>query len=428
MRGRDGAGKLGVFYGWWIVLAVFLNYFWAVALTYYGFAVFTPSLVSSLRLTRAQVMQGFVLGYVVVGSLFGFFAGALIDRLGARRVIRAGIGLVGLSLVLMGKMENLWQYYLLSITEVLGFVLSGPIPNQVLICNWFRVKRGQAMGYAYLGGGFGGAAAPVLDHFLIERFGWRRAFEILGLLILLILLPVVQWVIRSAPRDIGLFPDGAKSVTPPCAGGMAQKGLTGRAVRNRNFWLILAGTTLVIGAIGTVVQHLILFLKDEGYSGAWASAVLSSIVLSSLAGRVVVGYLADRYEKKNVMAFFYLLLAVCIPLLFLAHNPPVVWGFALLFGFGMGADYMLIPLVTAESFGLEALGKLLSLIISVYSIGQWVGPALAGRIFDAYHSYDPAWFITIAAAVLGAASAYAISPGSQLSPASSDSPYPCAPG
>jgi MFS family permease len=414
MRGRDGATTLGVFYGWWIVLAVFLNYFWAVALTYYGIAVFTPSLVSSLKLTRAQVMQGFVLGYVVVGSLFGFFAGALIDRLGPRRVIRAGIGLVGLSLVLMGKMENLWQYYLLSVTEVLGFVLSGPIPNQVLICNWFRVKRGQAMGYAYLGAGFGGAAAPVLDHFLIERFGWRRAFEILGLLILLILLPVVQWVIRSAPRDIGLSPDGVKSMPPSGAGELAQKGLTGRAVRNRNFWLILAGTTLVIGAIGTVVQHLILFLKDEGYSAAWASAVLSSIVLSSLAGRVVVGYLADRYEKKNVMAFFYLLLAVCIPLLFLARNPQVVWGFALLFGFGMGADYMLIPLVTAESFGLEALGKLLALIISVYSIGQWVGPALAGRIFDAYHSYDPAWIIAIAAGVLGAATAYAISPGSQL--------------
>jgi MFS family permease len=420
MRGRDSTATRSVFYGWWIVLAVFLNYFWAVALTYYGFAVFTPSLVSSLGLTRAQVMQGFVLGYVVVGSLFGFFAGVLIDRLGARRVIRAGIGLVGLSLVLMGKMENLWQYYLLCVTEVLGFVLSGPIPNQVLICNWFRVKRGQAMGYAYLGGGFGGAVAPVLDHFLIGRFGWRRAFEILGLLILLILLPVAQWVIRSAPCDIGLFPDGATNMPSSGAEATAQKGLTGRAVRTGNFWLILVGTTLVIGAIGTVVQHLILFLKDEGYSAAWASAVLSSVVLSSLAGRVVVGYLADRYKKKNVMAFFYLLMAVCIPLLFLAHNPPAVWGFALLFGFGMGADYMLIPLVTAESFGLEALGKLLALIISVYSVGQWVGPALAGRIFDAYHSYDPAWVITMAAGALGAASAYAISPGPQLNPARSD--------
>jgi hypothetical protein len=70
-----------------------------------------------------------------------------------------------------------------------------------------------------------------------------------------------------------------------------------------------------------------------------------------------------------MMAFFYLLMAVCVPLVFLADNPPAVWGFALLFRFGVGADYMLIPLVTAESFGLEALGKLLALIISVYSIG-----------------------------------------------------------
>ena len=155
---------------------------------------------------------------------------------------------------------------------------------------------------------------------------------------------------------------------------------------------------------------MILFLKGQGYSLGAASRVSSSLLVSSLAGRVIVGYIADRYSRKNVMALFYLLLAVAIPLLFAAQRPAAVWGFALLFGFAMGADYMLIPLVTADCFGLPALGKLLSLIIMGYSLGQWFVPWLAGRIFDAHRNYDLAWILMATAAVLGAALIYAIAP------------------
>ena len=121
-----------------------------------------------------------------------------------------------------------------------------------------------------------------------------------------------------------------------------------------------------------------------------------------------MGYLVDRYNKKNVMALFYLLLALAIPLLFLARQPAALWAFALIFGFAMGADYLLIPLVTAECFGLAALGKLLSLIIMADSLGQFFGPVLAGRIFEATHSYDLAWSIITTAGILGAAAIYAV--------------------
>ena len=114
------------------------------------------------------------------------------------------------------------------------------------------------------------------------------------------------------------------------------------------------------------------------------------------------------------MALFYLALGLAIPLLFLVQQPAAVWGFALLFGFAMGADYMLIPLVTADCFGLSALGKLLSLIIMGYSLGQWFAPWLAGKIFDAYRSYDLAWIIMSLAAALGAALIYAIAPDRRL--------------
>lgn len=407
-----------IFYGWWIVLAAFLNLFFSVGIVYYGFPVFYPSMVSAVGFTRAQLTQGFLLGFVVAGLLFGLLAGVLIDRLGPRQVIRVGIWCVGLPLILMGHMTHLWQYYFLCIWEVFGYVLTGPIPNQVLISNWFRLKRGRAMGAAYLGLGIGGAVSPLLINSLIQGFGWRRAFEIIGAMILVVLFPVSQWITRSTPRDLNLLSDGALRVALPNETEVIDReavlGMNvSQAVYTKNFWLIVAGCTLTIGAIGGVTQHLILFLTGEGYSLGSASRVSSALLVSSLAGRVIVGYFADSYSRKNVMALFYLVLALAIPLLFATPRPAAVWGFALLYGFAMGADYMLIPLVTADCFGLSALGKLLSLIIMGYSLGQWFGPWVAGRIFDTYHTYNPAWIMMSVAAIVGAALIYAIQPDRQ---------------
>jgi MFS family permease len=398
-----------VFYGWWIVLAAFLDLFFAVGLVFYGLPVFYTSLVDSLHFTRSQVAQGLFLGFVIVSPASGFM-GALIDRIGARRVLRVGILLVALPIALMGGMTHLWEYYVLCIVEVVGYVLAGPIANQVLVANWFQAKRGRAMGYAYLGLGFGGVAAPVLAAYLIGGLGWRRAFVIIGALIAVVLLPVAQWLTRSAPGEMGLLADGVEPGRAPEGAGQAPSFSLRAAVRTANFWLILVGSTLTIGAIGTVIQQFVLFLRDKGYTTVQASHVSSGLLFAGLAGRVAVGYLVDRYNKKNIMALFYLLLALAIPLLFLAQKPAALWLFALIFGFAMGADYLLIPLVTAECFGLGALGKLLSLIIMADSLGQFFGPVLAGKIFEATHSYDLAWSIITAAGILGAAAIYAVRP------------------
>ena len=404
-----------VFYGWWIVLAAFLNLFFAVGIVFYGLPVFYPSLVDSLQFSRQQATTGMFLGFAAVAPVFGLLVGALIDRLGARLAILIGIGFVGVSLILMGSVHTLRQYYLLCFTEVVGYVLAGPIPNQVLIANWFRALRGRAMGYAYLGLGFGGTVSPLLIHWLIEHFGWRKAFEAIGTVILAALFPVGIWLTRSAPGELGLVPDGGprEPAAAAPAAARAPSRTTREALGTANFWLLLTGSTLVIGAIGTVIFHFVLFVRDEGYSSGWASRALSILLFSSLAGRVVVGYFADWFTRKNVMALFYLMLALAIPILLWHHHARALIAFAILFGFAMGADYMLIPLVAADCFGLSALGKILALIIMADSLGQSFGPVMAGHIFDTRHSYDLAWVIITAAGLIGAGAVYLIRSGGE---------------
>jgi MFS family permease len=413
-----------IFYGWWIVAVVFLNLFFTVGFIFYGFPVFYPSFVVALGFTRAQVTQGFLVGFLLVGLPFGFWAGSLIDRVGARWVILPGIAFIGLPLIAAGSITHLWQYEVLCVAEVIGYTLAGPIANQVLITQWFRLRRGRAMGYAYLGLGLSGVVFPLAASSLIRAYGWRHALEIIGTLILVVLFPIGLLVTRSSPFEMGLAPDGLPSV-PSDIQPSESPGLhtSLAALRTRNFWLLLAGCALVIGAINSVIQHFILFMKDQGYSGAIASRYLSILLAASLASRILVGYLADSFPKKNTMAFFYLLLGVSIPLLYFAHAPAALLGFVAIFGVAMGADYMLIPLVTAQCFGVSALGKLLAVIIMGYSIGQWVAPWLTGRIFDHYHSYTPAWMLLAFGSVLGSAAIYGICiPGTAEPPDRKPSP------
>ena len=401
----------GLFYGWWIVVAAFLNLFFAVGIIFYGFPVFYPALVDALGFTRAQVTQGFLLGFLIVGLPCGYVAGVVIDRLGARWVTVAGTLCIGASLLLMGRMTKLWEYEALCILEVTGYVLAGPIANQVLVARWFTKRRGRAMGLAYLGLGLGGVAAPKLVNYLIHTWGWRSSLQIVGVLIMVVLIPVGILITRSTPEEKGLLPDGEKI---PAASGQAAVAAAGApsavsaALATSNFWLILLGSTLAIGAIGGLIQNFILFLKDQGYSAAVASTFMSELLAASLCGRVIVGYIADRFLKKNTMAVFYFVVGASLTLLSVTHQPAAVWMFAILFGFAMGADYMLVPLVTAESFGTASLGKLLALIISGYSLGQWGAPWIAGKIFDARHSYQLAWQILAVAGILGAAAIYAV--------------------
>jgi MFS family permease len=123
-----------------------------------------------------------------------------------------------------------------------------------------------------------------------------------------------------------------------------------------------------------------------------------------------VGYVADRLTKKNTIPFFYLLIGAAVLLLGMSNASLAIWVFAVCFGFAMGADYMLIPLVAAKCFGTQSLGKILALIIMGYSLGQSGAPWLVGRIFDATHSYQLGWRLMGSAAVAGAIVVWRINP------------------
>ena len=161
-----------------------------------------------------------------------------------------------------------------------------------------------------------------------------------------------------------------------------------------------------IGAVGGTNQHLKLFLSlDRGYSQGDAARIISLVLAMSIGGRLLMGWLADRIPKKQVMLLIYLLVAVSIPLLFLASSTRAMYAFAIVFGLGLGGEYLIIPLIAAEIFGVKVLGRLLGVILTADGVAEAVSPMLIGYLRDVNGSYRFGFFLLIAIALAGAAAA-----------------------
>src|SRR5713226_6319367 len=172
-----------------VAMTGFLALFSIVGLALYGLPFYYDFMVKEFGWTRTQVTSGNALSKLLIGPLFGFIAGWIVDRFGPRRLMLAGILMAGIALIGLSVMSALWMFYFFYLFNALGYVCGGPLPNQVLLSRWFDRSRGKAMGIAYLGIGLGGAAVPWISNTLVQHFGWQAALRTLGVLIIVIALP-----------------------------------------------------------------------------------------------------------------------------------------------------------------------------------------------------------------------------------------------
>jgi MFS family permease len=371
----------------------FLALFAIVGLALYGLPFFYDFLVRDFGWTRAQVTSGNALSKLLVGPLFGFGAGWVIDRFGPRRLMIAGILMAGIALVGLGSITSLAGFYFFYLFNAIGYICGGPLPNQVLLSRWFTRGRGRAMGFAYLGIGLGGALVPLLGVALTNAFGWHGALRVLGVLIVAIALPLALRV-PETPQGVV-----ASAHTP----SLVPTAAVGEVVRTRAFYLLMIGSMCSIAAVGAANQNLKLFLSiDHGYSQGDAATVASLVLAFSLVGRLSMGWLADRWPKKHVMLLIYLLVASSLPLLLVASTPRAIMVFAIVFGIGLGGEYMVIPLMAAELFGVRVLGRAMGIVLAADGVAEAVAPVLVARMRDVSGSYSSGFLLLIGFALTGA--------------------------
>jgi OFA family oxalate/formate antiporter-like MFS transporter len=400
------------YYGWWVAIAAAMIILVASASPLYVFSALIEPLEEEFGWSRAAIGAGPSIGAVMFGVTTPI-AGYLVDRVGVRRLLLAGVLLVGGGNVLISQIQALWHFYIAVTLIGVGMSSAGLPVCAVAVAHWFAKRRGRALGIASAGAGATGIMV-LLTPLLIGLFDGRTGVMVLGIVQLAICIPLALTV-RNRPEEIGLLPDGepsglgepSSSPSPEPAesgggsSGMEQpQGLTiGQALHARSFWLLAPALVLTwVGSLAVII-HLIPYLDESaGFTEEGAALIAMGIPFGSLVGRLGFGWLADYLSKRWLLTAAWLLQGSGILIFAAVHSPWQAVIFLVVFTPGYGGAITMLPALLAEYFGLRALGGIQGLLWGSGTLGGFLGPILAGAVYDMVDSYRPAFLVMALAA------------------------------
>lgn len=377
LAAEPAAGEHSAAYpGWRVTAASAVGVFVGFAsLFVYTFALFLKPLVDEFGWSRQDVSAAFGFAAVTV-AVCSPPLGYLLDRYGPVRVIVPCVTVFGLAFASLSLLTpQLWHLYAVSV--VLGCAGNGTaqMAYSRAVSSWFDARRGMALALMMCGGATGALVLPPLAQHLIGAIGWRGAYATLGLAVVVIGVPVVLLFVRERPRSSG-------SARMRDGGATAADGL-----RSLVFWILVV--VLFVGSIAQngALAHLAALLTDRGVSPDGAALALSTMGAASLCGRLVTGWLLDRFFAARVSFALLALAGAGVLLLAHAHTLGAGIAAAALIGFGMGGEADVTPYLLTRYFGLRSFSMLYGFTWTAYAFAGAIGPVLMGRAFDLTGSY-----------------------------------------
>ena len=386
MTQPGGTGDIGEFArGWPIVVSSLLGIGCGLAaLPFYTLGVFAPHLAAQFGWSIGQIMGALTvttLSLVIAGPI----AGMLCDRYGTRPVALVSLVLFGLSYCSLAWLGgSLWQYYLTFLVISLVGVGTLPITFTRTVNRCFDRNRGLALGLAMMGTGLFGILCKPLLAWVIAGHGWRAGFLLLGALPLMVALPACFLLFRGTGSGAG------------APGVAALPGLTrAEALRTWRFWLIALVLLPISFALAGTVPNLEGILTDHGFSPALILRLTPLVGLASIVGRLVGGWLLDRFWAPAVAFVILGMPAASCVLLAMGDLDPAGGALAIfLIGFALGIEYDVVAFLTARFFGMRAYAAIYSLFYVCFAVGAGFAPLIFGVIRDRTHGYAPALLLS----------------------------------
>ena len=395
-----------IYYGWWVLLGLFLVYTANNGILIYTLPLFYPELIDEFGWNAEQVTRPAAL-FLVVAALAVPFAGVLFDKYSTRFIMLLGILALVVGLGFYPAITSLGQLTAIYVVFALGLAGCGLVPNMLILTRWFKRYRGLAAGLLLMGSTIGGAVFPLLTRETLVTHGWRQAVVMIAILGSIMMIGAVVFLVRNRPEEMGLAPDGDE--LPAEADSAGTMGATGptlkQAVRMPVFYVLAFVTAALWFATFGMLQHQSIFIgKDLGVDSARLPLIFSMFFTFAILGKLLFSWLSDKVDKLRVMLAAVLSLAIGLLLLrtVSADNIVGLYAYAVVFGVGFGASFSMIQLVLAEYFSGASYGKILALLTTVDSLAGSAGVSYMGQVRVAQGSYLPAFNLLI---ILCAASA-----------------------
>lgn len=383
-----------IFPGWTVVAAAFSILF----LTYgaqFSFGVFVSALVDEFGWRRGSISGVFGL-YTAVYCGCALLAGRLTDRWSPRPVVGFGGLLLGAALAAMSLVGQLWQIYLLyGLVAGLG-MSTAYIPCSATVVRWFVRRRGLAVGLAASGGSAGTIVMPPLAQALVNAAGWRVAFLVFGLAIV-VMLNLLAPLMRRDPESLGLRPDGAPTaVDAPAAAGEDDSWSLGRALRSPMFWLLGATFNTTWFSIFIPTVHLASLAQDSGYPAMVGASAVSVLGAGALLGRLLIGEVSDRMGRRAALATSIVAQSLALVSLVTMGSLPMLMLAAFAFGVAYAGTSTMFPVIVGDFFGRAHVGTLSGFLFAFSGVFAGLGPYVTGVLRDARGDYVLAFVLAAA--------------------------------
>lgn len=387
----------GVFYGWWVLAALFVVMTTGSGLAFYAQGVFLDALVEE---------QGFSVGvagagtgfFFVVSGIVGYFVGGLIGRFDVRLVMTVGAVIAATGIYLAGQIRTEWQMFAVFFVFGAGYACSGLVPATTIVTRWFSRRRSVALSIASTGLSVGGIAITPVVARMIEDTSLVDVAPTLAVAYLVGVLPVTWLLVRPDPDAMGLYPDGDVRAV-----GEGARALTGHsfseAVRTRYFRFVSAGFVLVMGAQVGAIQHIFKLTKDR-VDFDTASLIVMVLAATSVLARLTGGLVAMRVSLTRLTTVLIGVQVVGILMLSVADSRWSIFLGVIVLGCSMGNLLMLHPLLLADAFGVREYARIYGLGSLLMVVGVGLGPFVVGILRDVV-DYRAAFVVIAAMAAVG---------------------------
>lgn len=391
-----------LFYGWWLIAAVFVGEMFAIGSTTYAFGLFVKPLELEFGISRGDANKGLAL-FIIGMGLSAPLIGRLIDRRSARRVMLFGAAWMGAGFIALALAPTLqWMALAILFMVAAGATMIGPLTANTLASRWFDRRRGRALGLVAVGTSVGGTLLVPLIAYNIEAFGWRQALMIQGGIILVIVGALALWVVRDRPQDLGLLADGALADRADTTSHLPAGPVwtAGALLRHRDFWCIGLSVGLTFAVTQSVLASLVPYAADAGIDAQRGALLISVLSVCSILGKLLFGALAERVDKR-----WLLLTVVCFTvaqLCTLIVQPDfalllVICGIA---GFAIGGELPVWAAIIAERFGPRSFGTVMGMMNPINMTCSLVAISYVGIAYDQSGGYTLPFqvFLGVAAA------------------------------
>ena len=402
---RSSIRKPNIFYGWWIVLSAGIVQWYSSAVFWRGFPPFFDAILSTFGWSTAATGAAVSIQRSESG-LISPFVGTVIKRFGPKKVMAFGIFLTGGSFIWMSRMQELWEFYCAITILTLGMSFGTFIIFLAVVGNWFHKNRGKAISMLMAGAGLGGITIPLIV-LGIEEFGWRNMIFSVGLGFWILGFPT-SLVLRGDPEDYGQYPDGEKPTSDSDSKEQVDSRNTGfsvgQALRNGNFWKLALAAGISQSVFTSNLFHLTSF-KEFGLTTTFAATIIGLSWWGDISGRIIVGFITDRFDRKKLLTISFSLLTLGIlgvsiiasqnEYEYLDKNLGIIL-FIIFFGLGFGSSVPLRLTLAADYFGRKNYGSMVGILNTVGAVFGTLSPLLIGLTKDFTGEYKYAYYILTA--------------------------------